>query len=184
MAINIRSRKVSDYHPDKIWSSFREDKDIRPDQFATLDSFLTSVETQFKKTKEMQNLGAEGRRQVLDQAKLDFQQLPTEMRETNLYTMRARGLISRDEFDIWASQMGISRGAAEYRYRKYVKSENMIWELDYKSLLTRGEYTKLLQSKNLTYGQGYYRKRKYQAQRYGVPFRGWEKRKIGRDSKK
>lgn len=135
------------------------------------------VGEQVKKDKLIQNLGDEGIKQVMERARLDFEQIPEVQREQNLYIMKARGLISKDEFDIWAGQMGISKGAAEYRYRKFIKSDELVWELHHKNLLKYGEYSKLLRGRRLTYGQGYYRRRKFIAERYGVPFRKFHVKK-------
>lgn len=163
----------TDYEPDRVWAAFRQEHDIRTDAFVTLESFNRGIEDQMKKDKHLQNMGKEGRRQLMEVARADFEQMPTETREKNIYIMKARGLISKDEFDIFMTQLGVTRGAAEYRYRKFIGSEELVWELHYKKLLTRGEYSKLLHGRNLTYGQGYYRRRKWLAQAYGLPFRKW-----------
>jgi len=177
MPISAGGRRPRDYEPDRIWSSFRREHDIRIDAFVTLESFNNNLQQQLNRDKRLQNLGNEGRRLLMERARADFEQMPSESRERNLYIMKARGMISKDEFDIWTSQMGISRGAAEYRYRKFLGTEELVWELHHKNMLTRGEYGKLLRGRKLTYGQGYYRRRKYLAQEYGIPFRKWHAKK-------
>lgn len=168
------------FERERIWSSFRREHDLRTDAFVTLDAFNNAVQGHIGKDKRLQNLGAEGRRLLMEVARGDFEQMPTEQRERNVLIMKARGLITKDEFDIFMSQLGITRGAAEYRYRKFLRGEQIMFELSYKNLLKYGELTKLLKGRRLTYGQFYYRSRKYYAQTYGLSFRGWEKRQTGK----
>jgi len=176
MAITASMNAEKLYEPDRVWSAFRREHNMRIDEFATPEDFAKAIKDGIAKDRMLQNMGETGRGMMVKRALLDFEGMPTEQRERNLYILRGRGLISRDEFDIWASQMGISRGAAEFRYRKFISSTSFIWELTYKKLLTRGEYSRLLRSRNLTYGAALYRRKKYLAYTYGLPFRGWEKR--------
>lgn len=177
MPMKVSSRKVSDYAPDRVWSAFRREHSIRTDAFVTLEAFNSAVQEQVRKDRKLLNMGDDGIRQMMKVAQNDFGSLPDDQREQNIYIMKARGLITKDEFDIFTGQLGITRGAAEYRYRKFVKSDELIWELGHKNLLTRGEYTSLLKGHGLTYGQGYYRKRKYYAENYGIPFRKFHLKK-------
>lgn len=170
---------MTDYEPDRIWSSLRREHDIKSDEFATEEAFLAFAKDKINRDKYLKNLGDEGRKQLMETARADFGAIPATQRETNLFTMRARGIISKDDFDIWSGQMGLTHGAADYRYRKFLRSDEMVWELHHKKLLERGEYSKLLRSRGLTYGQGYYRSRKYLAVTYGKPFRKWHIQGLG-----
>jgi hypothetical protein len=105
----------------------------------------------------------------------DWHRFPVEGRMATLFAMRERGLLTQDEYFRFSEQLGLISGQAEGRYRKWTGTENAIYDMHRQDLLRHGEYTKLLRTKHISRGAGYYRRRKFEAVHYQRPFRGWEK---------
>jgi hypothetical protein len=141
---------------------------------AALQDKLTSV---FNQDRFLRNLGSSGRAQVIEQAFEGAKLVPAEDRLTNLMAMRERGLISASDFHNFAYQMGYTEGQSEYQYRKWSGTEEAVFDTKFKKLYRHGEYTAAYRRKGLTRGQAYYRFKKHEAIRYGIPWRGWHERR-------
>lgn len=129
-----------------------------------------------KRDRYLHNLGQEGRMLLVKRASMDWQTVPRENRLAPLMAMRERGLLTVYEFHELAEHIGYTSGQADGEYRKWTGTQEAIWEMKYRDMLRPGEYTSLLRAKKITKGAGYYRARRYAALRYGLPFRGMEKK--------
>jgi hypothetical protein len=169
-----------DYEPDRIWSRLRTVHNIDITGYGTQASLESAIIAKFRIDKYLGNLGDEGRKQIVSEAMRDWHKVPAETKLVPLMGMRERGLLTAYEFHELAREQGLSEGSAEYQYRKWRGTEEAIYDLKAKGLLRYGEFTKLRRAKRLSRGQAYYRLRKHQALKYGVPFRGFEKKSVVR----
>jgi hypothetical protein len=155
----------------RIWSRARAVHALDLSGYGTRASVEDYLHGVFKRDRYLSNLGMEGRQLVVEEAMKEWGQIPADVKLTPLMVMRERGLLSANEFQQFAVQQGYSVGAAEYAFRKWTGTQEAVYDLKFKKLLQYGEYSRLLRSKKLTRGQGYYRYRRHLAVKYGLPFR-------------
>jgi len=176
----IISSHDNDYGADRIWSAQRTKIPINLRDFATQASLEDYIENVIIGRSKLRNLGPIGRSQVARLAVNEWNAIPIGVKFLPLLIMRERGLMSVREFYQYAEEgFGLTHSQAEYRYRKWSGTEESIWDLKFRNMLSRREYSNLLEAKGLRKAQGYYRYRKHIAMRFGVPFRNWQNRKFG-----
>lgn len=154
---------------------------MRPEDYPTRQTFQSKLDDIFRTDKYLKNLGDIGRRQLAERALMDWEEVSPEDRLSAILTMRERGLLSKAEYQELAEEMGVEERKAESEYRKWSGTEESVWAMKSRGLLRHGEYGKLLRAKNLTYGQGWYRSRKWEALHGIRPFRNFkppERRKL------
>lgn len=166
--------KARDYEPDRIWSSMRREHIIRPADYPTRETFQSKLTDTLRRDRLLANLGSTGRRQLMERAFQDWDMVSPENRLDAIMTMRERGLLTKNEYLELAEEMGVKDKESEKQYRRWSGTEDAVWSMQSRGLLRRGEYGKLLRAKGLTYGQGWYRKRKWEAQHGIRSFRNFK----------
>ena len=153
-----------EYEPDKIWSSMRREHNIDLQSIGSLVQLQETFDNAFRRDKYLNNLGSEGRQQLMQVVIKEWQQYAPAEKLSTLMALRERGIISAGEYHEFARQIGIDESDSERQYKQWEGSLDAVFTLKEKDVLLYGEYSQLIKAKSLSRGQAWYRWRRWQEQ--------------------